>query len=78
MVMTQACSRAGSLLLQNATHALWEWHRNQDAARVTADAVWIERSEECLRSARRGAARVWIGLGRRAGADGVSAARAQQ
>ncbi|KAK9825687.1 hypothetical protein WJX81_004210 [Elliptochloris bilobata] len=27
----------GSLLLQNTTHALWQWHRNQDAVRVTAD-----------------------------------------
>ena len=72
-----SCPHAGSLLLQNATHALWEWHRNQDAARVTADAVWIARSAECLRGGRAGAA-AGSGLGRRADPGEVGAARAQQ
>ena len=64
-------ARAGSLLLQNGTHALWEWHRNQDAERVTADAVWIVRSEACTQlpaawgaRARAPAARAAPGWGR--------------
>ena len=75
-------SHAGSLLLQNGTHALWEWHRNQDAVRVTADAVWIVRSETCTVGVRSAGARLagaptaGSGFGRRAGpwaAQGVLA-----
>ena len=46
---------------------------------MTADAMWITRSEECLRGARAGAAvGLGSGLGRRSGPGEVSAARAQQ
>ena len=75
---------AGSLLLQNGTHALWEWHRNQDAGRVTADAVWIVRSGVCTvgeRSAgarRAGAPTAVPDLGRRAGPWAAQGVLAQQ
>lgn len=29
----------GMLELKNATHALWQWHRNQDALPVVSDEV---------------------------------------
>jgi hypothetical protein len=31
----------GLLSLVNATHARWEWHRNQDGASVHADGAWL-------------------------------------
>ncbi|GAB4821364.1 hypothetical protein N2152v2_008410 [Parachlorella kessleri] len=36
----------GMLTLLNATHATWEWHRNQDAADVVADSVTIIRDRD--------------------------------
>ena len=39
----------------NATHALWQWHRNQDGAPTVADGVYVFRDlERC--SNKRGAA----------------------
>ncbi|CAL8470424.1 g9966 [Coccomyxa elongata] len=35
--------------LKNATHALWQWHRNQDALPVVSDEVWVVRNTSCLR-----------------------------
>ena len=76
--------RAGSLLMQNGTHALWEWHRNQDAVRVTADAVWIVRSEACTVGERSAGARpagapaAVSDLGRRAGPWAAPGVLAQQ
>ncbi|KAK9915993.1 hypothetical protein WJX75_007091 [Coccomyxa subellipsoidea] len=32
----------GMLELKNATHALWQWHRNQDALPVVSDEVWVD------------------------------------
>ncbi|KAG6479807.1 probable purple acid phosphatase 20 [Zingiber officinale] len=31
----------GRFKVENATHALWTWHRNDDDVAVTADQVWI-------------------------------------
>ncbi|KAK8970442.1 Purple acid phosphatase 22 [Platanthera guangdongensis] len=31
----------GQLYVQNSTHALWSWHRNDDDEAMVADSVWI-------------------------------------
>ena len=33
----------GKLVLQNATHALWTWHKTHLGEKVISDQVWIER-----------------------------------
>jgi hypothetical protein len=38
----------GILVVTNATHAVWQWHRNQDAADVISDETFIVRKEDCL------------------------------
>jgi len=32
----------GIMDIVNATHARWEWHRNQDGADVSADSLWLQ------------------------------------
>ena len=36
----------GTLDFLNGTHALWQWHRNQDGAAVTKDQVYIVRDTD--------------------------------
>jgi hypothetical protein len=38
----------GILVVENATHAVWEWHRNQDAADVVSDRTLIVRDGKCV------------------------------
>eukprot|EP00884_Botryococcus_braunii_P016935 jgi/Botrbrau1/3925/Bobra.0365s0001.1 len=39
----------GILVVENATHAVWEWHLNQDAADVISDRTYIVRNpEQCV------------------------------
>eukprot|EP00884_Botryococcus_braunii_P011459 jgi/Botrbrau1/20313/Bobra.0410s0001.1 len=37
----------GILVVQNATHAVWEWHRNQDAEDVVSDRTLFVRIPNC-------------------------------
>jgi Iron/zinc purple acid phosphatase-like protein C len=39
----------GILIVENATHAVWEWHRNEDAADVISDQTYFVRDpEKCV------------------------------
>ncbi|XP_050219644.1 purple acid phosphatase 15-like isoform X2 [Mercurialis annua] len=39
----------GTLEVKNETHALWSWHRNQDAYQIASDIIYIVREpEKCL------------------------------
>lgn len=40
----------------NETHALWQWHRNQDGAPVSADAVYVFRDLQRCANKRGGGA----------------------
>jgi hypothetical protein len=37
----------GTLDFINTTHALWNWHRNQDGLAVATDTIWIVRNTTC-------------------------------
>ena len=38
----------GVFSVHNATHAHWEWHRDQDEERVLSDDTWLVREPSCL------------------------------
>ena len=40
----------GKLVLQNATHALWTWHKTHLGEKVISDQVWIERVDATTES----------------------------
>ena len=38
----------GTLDFVNGTHALWQWHRNQDGEAIASDTVYVvRRTERC-------------------------------
>jgi acid phosphatase type 7 len=45
--MKEASYGMGLLQLLNATHAVWEWHRNSDGTFEAGDRIVLERTPEC-------------------------------
>ena len=35
----------GKLVVQNATHSLWTWHRTELGEKVVSDEAWIKRAD---------------------------------
>jgi acid phosphatase type 7 len=46
----QASYGHGELTVYNRTHALWEWHQNEDLAVTVADSFWIVKGEAAVAS----------------------------
>ena len=38
----------GELVIQNSTHAVWQWHQNQDLSNTIADEFWIVKGASAV------------------------------